>query len=307
MSSAKQELFDRLMYLNSAIGLPDLVDQGIAISEHNGRANLLRKGLGIVAFNILEDFIKNRSFEALAAISTSRVAFSLLTDTLREASTIGALSALAFRAKLEKKDGKDFYLLIQEEALKIHSTKNPVFELSKFSLVSTGSNIGPQEVTELLSAFGIDGGWNTMKVVSDAIGGGIPDLGQCYRNSAERRHSAAHSASFQYAYQWLAGIKNEIIAIAASLDILLSARCRQIHAEPAKPIKSHDISKALNYRWLEEDASSRFRETTTTGGKARKIWSSLSDAVTALQPLAAPRNEFLIVRDSSKRISDWHS
>src|ERR1035437_869383 len=110
--SAKSELFDRLKYLKSAVDLPVLMDNGIVISEHNGVANLLRKGLGIVAFNILEDFIKNKTSETLDFISNSRISFAKLTEELQNASISGALSALAYRAKLEKKDGGDWKLLI---------------------------------------------------------------------------------------------------------------------------------------------------------------------------------------------------
>jgi len=64
MTTAKQDLFDRLQYLEFAIKLPQLIDNGITPNDHNGAANLLRKGLGIVAFNILEDFIKKRTVAA---------------------------------------------------------------------------------------------------------------------------------------------------------------------------------------------------------------------------------------------------
>lgn len=304
--SAKAELFDRLTYLSSAVNLPDLIDDGVAISEHNGRANLLRKGLGIVSFNILEDFIKNRSVESLAALSSSRIQFSSLTDSLREAATLGAVGALHFRAKLEKKEGKDFFSLVQDEALNIHSTRNPTFKLSKYSLVSMGSNVGSEEVAFLLSAFGIKGGWGRMKDVSDTIGGGLPDLSQTYKNAAERRHNSAHAAAFQYSYQWLVEIKSEIIAICASLDILLAARCRQVQLNPAMPLESHDISKALNFRFLEPQGQ-KFREVQQIGGRSRKTWSALSDAINALQPNLVAKNEFLIVLDSSKRIADWYT
>jgi hypothetical protein len=303
--SAKAELFDRLTYLSSAVNLPDLIDNGVAISEHNGRANLLRKGLGIVSFNILEDFIKNRSVESLAALSGSRIQFSNLTESLREAATLGAVNALNFRAKIERKEGKDFFSLIQDEALNIHSTRNPTFKLSKFSLVSTGSNVGAEEVKELLSAFGIKGGWGKLKEVSDAIGGGLPDLSQTYKNAAERRHSSAHAATFQYSYQWLSEIKGEILAICAALDILLAARCRQVLLNPRVALDSHDLDKALNFRFLEPKGR-QFREVQMIGGRSRKTWSSLEDAVDALQPTLAAKNEFLILLDHSKRIADWH-
>jgi hypothetical protein len=304
--TAKRELFERLKYLGSAVDLPELIDQGIAVSEHNGRANLLRKGLGIVAFNILEDFVKNRSLEALTFLSNSTVAFSNLPSKLQEASTLNAMSAILFRAKLDKRAGRDWLGLVQNESLKVHSTQNPTYELSKYSLVSGSSNISPEEIQELLSAFGISGGWATLKMVSDKIGGGIPDLSQSYKNAAERRHNSAHSAAFQYDHQWLTGIKDDIITIAASLDILLCAMCRKIQAKPTEPLERHDLSSALGFRFLEPSAG-KFRETGVIGGRAKKIWISSENAVASLQPGLVAKGEFLIVLSQAKRVADWHS
>jgi hypothetical protein len=304
--SAKAELLDRLRYLGSATALPELIDVGIAPTEHNGRANLLRKGLAIVAFNILEDFIQNKCAEALGLISSSPVAFSSLTAKLREAATMQALASLLFRARLEKKADRDWMPLIQEESLKIHSTKNPVFNLSRYSLASSGSNVSASEVTEALACFGIQGGWGLLKSISDAIGGGLPDLSQAYKNAADRRHASAHTAGFQYSHAWLASVRSEVLAMAASLDIALTCRCRQIQGNPAATIESHNLNLGLNFRFLEENGN-RHRETTTIGGKSKKNWTDLPTAVISLQPKLLAKSEFLIVLDSTKRISDWHS
>lgn len=304
--TAKQELFDRLQYLEAAVALPAVIDQGIAPSTHNGVANLLRKGLGILAFNILEDYIKNRSHEALGFISASTVSFNRLPDSLQVASITGALNALAFKSKLLKKDGGDWKLLVQDEALKIHSTKQAVFELSNFSFFSASSNIGESEVVDLLKAFGIPGGWSLLKTISDNIGGGVLDLAQSYKNAAARRHSSAHTASYRYDYQWLIEIKNEILAICASLDILLSARCRQVSSNLGKDVGSHDITSALNYRFLEKHGAA-YRETKSIGGRAKKNWINLTDAVNAITPTIRAKNEFLMILDDARRIADWRA
>lgn len=304
--SAKLELFSRLKYLDAALALPQMIDDGIAQSAHNGVANLLRKGVGIVAFNILEDYIKNRSYEALTFLSASGILFEKLTEPLQKASITGVLGALSVRAGLLQKAGEDWKSLVQDETLKIHSTKNATFELSKYSFFSANSNINPGEIGEFLNAFGIPGGWSSLKKVSDQIGGGLPDLAQSYRNAADRRHRAAHTASFRYDYHWLSGIKNESIAIAASLDILLSARCRQIAIDKNCVIDSHDIAQALNFRFLEQSGAG-FRETNAIGGKARKNWNNFEAAVNSISPSLSSNQKFLIVLDESKRISDWYS
>lgn len=305
--SAKSDLITRLKYLDAASGLPSVIDVGIISSEHNGVASLLRKGMGIVAFNILEDFIKAKTVESLNILSSSLLSFDKLTDTLQENAIMGALRALVFRSDMQKKDGTDAWkLLIQEEALKIHSTGNPVYELSKFSLASSGSNVSASEVTGILAAFGIKGGWQKLKSVSDSIGGGIPDLGQAYNNASNRRHSAAHVAAFDYTHPWIANIKNEILAICAALDILLSARCRQVNADINQNIDIHNIDTDLNFRFLEQDGFI-YRETKTIGGRSKKNWTILQDAINNLTPNLTTKKEFLIILNSSRRIDDWYN
>jgi hypothetical protein len=304
MMSAKDELFDRIKYLDYAIKQSNLIDNGIAQSEHNGAANILRKGLGIVAFNILEDFIKNKTIEALTQVANSGIEFSNLTSKLQNASILEALQALVFRAKLTKKEGGDWKALIQEETLKIHSTKNQHFEFSQFSLLSSNSNVLTDEVPELLTAFGITGGWTKLKSVSDSIGGGIPDLNMSYRNASERRHNSAHLASFRYEYTWLSQIKRDIISISASIDILLTARCRQIRRNLLSEISIHNIDNDLNYHFLEED-NGKYRETKQISGRARKVWNTLNEAEHTLKPRLEIQKEFLIILDSGKNIVNW--
>ncbi|HCF2636454.1 TPA: hypothetical protein NIB19_002971 [Pseudomonas aeruginosa] len=303
--TAKDELLGRIEHLSAAQNLPVLIDRGIVQDTHNGVANLLRKGLGIVVFNILEDFIKKRSSEALSRISASRISFSKLPLKLQDAAILDAVSSLTFRAKLEKKDGGDWRKLIQTESLKIHSTGKAVFELSDFSLASSGSNVSADEVIQILSAFGISGGWTTLKKVSDAIGGGLPDLSQTYKNAASRRHSCAHEANFNYDYLWLASIKSEILAIAASLDIILEARCRQTESNLNDNMQDHNIDHALSYRFLHED-SGTYKESKILNGRSIKNWTNLPDALVALRPKLHRNGEFLIILDDTKRISDWY-
>ncbi|WP_143197612.1 MAE_28990/MAE_18760 family HEPN-like nuclease [Chitinophaga niabensis] len=297
----------RLKFIDGALNLPTLIDNGVAPSEHNGIANLLRKGLGIVSFNILEDYIKKKVAEALTEISSSGIVFGDLTDEMQNSSIFGALEALRFRADMVKKNESlaDAILMIQTESSKISSTSNNPFILSDFSFVSSNSNINVAEITEMIKAFGIGGGWVILKKISDLIGGGIPDLGQAYKNAFNRRNRAAHGANFIYEYQALESFKNEIIAIAASMDIVLTARCRQVRKRPREKVSSHDIRTALNYRFL-EPRGSIFIESKVIGGKVVKKWPTKQDGINYIQPRLMTKNEFLIILNGRRRIVDWY-
>lgn len=304
--SAKIELLERIKYLNFAIESEALINTGVGVSEHNGAANLLRKGLGIVAFNILEDFIKAKSFEALASISNSGIHYTNLSDKLQEATTLGALKALSFRAKLEKKDGGDWMTMIQHESGNINSTANRNFSLSKYSFASENSNVSSQEVVDMLKAFNISGGWAKLKEISDAISGGVANLSESYKNTSDRRHNAAHVVNFEYEHSWLSNIQAEIVSIAASIDIILTAICRLVTSSPDKKLSEHDLNSALKYRYLclESDV---YKEKSSLTSRSVKNWLSLQDALVTLEPSLIIRNEFLIVLNSSGRVCDWYS
>lgn len=61
--NAKEVLLEKSYYLRAAKDSSDVQDRAPSEKKHNGTANLIRKGLGIVGFNVLEDFIKFRSTE----------------------------------------------------------------------------------------------------------------------------------------------------------------------------------------------------------------------------------------------------
>lgn len=306
--SAKSDLLTRLEYLSDAVNEPSLIDIGLIPSRHNGIANLLRKGLGIVAFNIIEDYIKNRAEEGLTFISSSGVLFSNLTDTLQKSATLGALKSLTFNANILKKDPQfDITSLVQNETFKIYSTSIHPFTLSKYSLVYSNSNVLADEIPDMLRSFGIDNCWPRLKAISDSIGGGITDLSSSFKNASQRRHNAAHNANFNYVHSWLTNIKSEILAIAASIDIAIAAKCRQISRIPTSNIDAFDISGDLNYRFIESVSSTLFKEKKHIGGKSIKNWPDIPSAIASISPNLSTRKEFLIILNNSGRIIDWYT
>lgn len=303
---ARQHFLARVKRLKSALSISHVANNGIGDTEHNAVANILRKGLGIMAFTVIEDFVRQRSGEALDSISASLVEFSNLPQKFQAAAIEGALKAILFQANLKKKTNDDWMSFLQSECANVHSTANPHYQISNFSFVSRGSNVAPNEISELFKSLCIKNAWKKMTSVSNAIGGGIPDLEQAYINAMAHRHRSAHDPSFEYGQVTLQGLPDEITAIAASMDILITARCRQISSSPTLRIEEHDIDRGLSYRFLEEK-DGRYRETRDIGGRARKIWDSIEVAIAAIQPTLTMRSEFLVCIDQKRRISNWYS
>lgn len=305
--AARDDLFERIHYFVAALTLEVIKDDNIGDSVQNGTAQVLRRGLGIVGFNILEDFIKARTAECLSAIAQSGISFSNLPEKLREAATFNALKALNFQCELVKKDSApDAFALVQDHAFQIASSRDVAFRISPFSFASSGSNVTSNDVSEIISSFGFQQGWNKLKEISDSVGGGILDLAQSYRNAASRRHKAAHTAGFNYELQWLLSLPREIRAISASLDLALTSRCYQVQQRPNRSFETGG-EPARKLRFLQPTERGAYAECLSIGGRSLKNWPSLATGISELLSKVQTKGEILIVLDRTKRVESWHS
>ena len=294
--SAKSKLLERINTLEATLALPVLINQPLGNVAHNKAATFLRKGLGIVTFNILEDYIKERTLEMFGSVSSSMINFSYLPNDLQEAATLGALRALVGKVRNEKKNNGN-----------INSTSLVNnFTISQFSLMSESSNINADEVTKVLKCLNIDGGWGTLQRISQEIYGGVPNLSQSYGNISMRRHSAAHEAGFDYEYGWLQTAVREIMAIASSFDVALSTKCKMINLSPAVQVAKNDLSNMIKYRFLQQANNSQvYKEKISVTSASVKNWTDLNLAKQMLAVKCQTKSESLVILNSQTRIIDW--
>ena len=304
--SSKADLLKRIQFLNEAINEPYLIDIGIALSRHNEIANLLRRGIGIVAFNILEDYINRRNEEALHYLSNSGILFDRLTLELQNRSTYDALKSLAFHSNMIKKDPSvDLISLIQEETGRIQSTQSFPYNLSKFTLKPQSFNVTSSDVKDFLKCFGIPDVWNSLQYISNSFGGGITDLATSFNNAYKRRNNAAHDAAFNYSNVWLRNIKAEILAIAASIDIIIEAQFRGLIRNTTSKMGEINFRDEINFRFLQMESATIIKERKRIGGKSIKNWSNIDLAIASLRVNNHSKKEILIILDNTQRITDW--
>lgn len=309
--SSKSELMERLTFINSALQQGMLIDLPAAEIEHNGRANILRKGLGIIAFNILEDYLKKRTKEALDDLSQSGISFENLTDKMQTASVIKAMSVAQGIINREKKKNSQTWLRDAHREAQIISS--PIgganYEISSYAFLHESSNIQADDVNGVLSAFAIKSGWDAITYTSQKLGHGVPSLKQEYENIASRRHSAAHESNFNYEYIPLSGLKNHIIAISAAFDVLLTKRLQIVKNNIAKKMLSLDVHKELKFQYLQYD-NGLYKQKKSLSGVSQKNWPDINQALVSLEPKCQTKNEVLVVhsRDAYTQqvvLSDW--
>ena len=133
MSIAKDTFLVRLSNFENALSSDDLLSRALTDRLHNEKARMLRNGMAIVGYTILEDFIKKRIGEILKDIGRTGINFSALPIKLKEAAVVSALKGVQTRADNLKRASEDHITFIQEETGYISSTKSPVFELSEYT------------------------------------------------------------------------------------------------------------------------------------------------------------------------------
>jgi hypothetical protein len=220
MSKARADLFSRLNSLRYCLTESVLVDGAPTDRRKNEVAVMYRNGLAVLAFAIMEAYIRDRTTEVLSSFNNT-VRFADLSDKLQFATTVGALKAVLFRLNLVDKADQVTWTLSQVPAIANAATN--VSTLSAFSFGQSKSNISGDDVSEILNAFGIDGGWTAISAIAKRVGiGGVADYCQSFKNLADRRHSAAHDITANIPLNDLNNSITEIIGICCSFDLLLS-------------------------------------------------------------------------------------
>lgn len=226
MSLARRLILERLHAFRLATQTEALVSLAPTEVDHNARAQVLRNGLAVVGFAILEDFIKSRAGEVVQRIGHGAAAFTDLPEGIQRAATSGVVSALRFQEQLL--DSSSVIGFHQSHALKIASTLNARYDLSPLAFGHDKHNLSAGDVEAILTAFHIDNPWNAMGGVAQRCGVGIVALKEAFSRAAQRRHTAAHRADAGVEITDLQSLAQEILAISISFDLLLSHALRKL-------------------------------------------------------------------------------
>lgn len=230
--TARDNFFSRLADIELALSDNSVQDGTLVDVARNAKARVLRNGLAVVLFAVLEDFIRNRTAEILGGIGAIGVPFTMLPAKLKKAATTGALNNLGMRVKLFEEADKLPFIL--QHAAKIASSGTTPYEISGISLVNSRSNIDKEEIKDALSAFSVEGGWSAMTGLAVRMNfGGLP-LEDAFTSIALRRHAAAHEAGANTPLQELVGCITQMRAIASAYDCLVSRAYWQLRSrDPA--------------------------------------------------------------------------
>lgn len=311
MPTAKENFINRITSFEKIVTPSNSVDsvlisRALTEVEHNEKVKMLRNGMAIIGFTILEDFIKKRVGEILKGIGSTTVSFNSLPLKIREAATVSALRGIQNRADTLKRNAEDHIAFIQNETFFISSTKEPIYEISEFALGWDKSNISADDIAAFLNIFNVKDGWPAIQQISSAISITLLNSKEIFKNAASRRHKAAHNAAADSLYTELQEFVSQAKVIALGFDSLLSKSLNHIENNNVSFLSERTKTEfnQLKFRFIIEDNGrwKEFRPTITRAIKVERLLSALRPAA-----LVRARNnkEILIIKSARNQLIDW--
>ena len=301
-SGARRAFLERLAVLRRAVTSLVVVDLAPSAKTHNAQARLFRNGLSVIGFAILEDFIRSRSAEVLEWLTGCGLDYPSLPPRLQSAATRSTVKALGAQFDLRRRQGVDPAVFVSEVGRSFTSFTSTQTVFSDLMFGWRGSNLGVDEVPEILGAFGVRDGWANIERIGRRGGFGFLVARDAFVSAARLRHTSAHQVGANVQPTDLQFFARDAIGVALGFDTILSRGARLIAsgASGATP-EGVLLADRVRVRFLEKHGSTwreRVEGRSTTvrrdssyqriEGGARRRASTTSDVIVVLDKMGQP-------------------
>lgn len=226
MLQDRRSFVDRLDALRSACDELLLVNSADPL--HSERAKQLRRGVCIMAFSALEEFIRLRAATLVKSLLPVAIPFAYLPDRLRTAATLGALEGILFQQKFVPQSSK--FAFLTEEFKALGSLADQNYSISRFAFAHSNPNVQHDEIEAMLTAFHVEKPWETVYNTARRLKIATPNPSRAeFRTLSENRHAAAHTQVFDIPNVDLKAQINSALSIGVALDVVLSAAIRNLN------------------------------------------------------------------------------
>jgi hypothetical protein len=314
MASAKINFITRVDTFSNIIhpNLPNdisLTSRALTEVLHNEKVRMLRNGMAIIGFTILEDFIKRRVGEVLKAIGLTGCNFNSLPEKLKEVVTFYALKGINSRAETLKRNSEDFITFIQNETGFISSTKSSVYELSEYSIGWDKSNLNSADIKEILGTLNVDGGWTSIQQLSSIINCSILNPDQAFKNFAMNRHKAAHNTDADSLLTDLENFINQSKIIAFCFDSLIDKSLSYIRLNNTNflNLTLKTRPRDIKIRYLLEQNGQWKEYVNNNFSRAYRTNSDYNTILVDAKLRAQSHHEVLLIKYANNSIKDWYT
>jgi hypothetical protein len=192
MTQFRQEFFSTLEQMLRVSSEPLLQDRLPLADPTNGAARILRHGLAVSAFSMLEKYV-GASFEHLLVedVSKAHLAFSDLPEDIRDFIAVDSVIGMTNRLSFIKASADRFAYVDRSLVLvNRYRAAPPAYTALGFS--PKGSNIGHEDIKQAFGIFGVKDAWGKMNTLAATFGSAVLSLRDNFIALASARHRAAH-------------------------------------------------------------------------------------------------------------------
>ncbi|OCJ42746.1 hypothetical protein [Agrobacterium tumefaciens] len=296
MSVYRGEFYDALQAMLRVVTEPILTDVFPLTDKHNISARMLRTGLSVSAFALLERYVKS-VFDALVTdLAGTRVKYTDFSDTLKKFLVVDSVAGLSNSASFIKDAVlKLNHLETQVGKLANFASNPPIYTAFGFS--PSGSNVGHEDIKQGFKAFGVTNAWGKLTGIASIIGSGSLSLENDYIALARSRHVSAHTAANIPTSDLISNL-NAAIVIGISVDILGMHLGKAIkNCRTASDLDTSVAGMNFNVRFLDFGTDGKWHERASS---ASRIVKKYPDREEGKAGMLARRSAIpVVVRNSS--------
>jgi hypothetical protein len=291
MSLSRRTFYETINLMRGLSRNPLLTDSALAASVHNNQARILRNGLLISSFSLLEAYIEDRLEEKIQDLSESKMSYATFGDSLRTFLTLDAITGLNTRVSFAEK--ADRLAFAEAEILRAAASQSTPPRYTALGFSPKGSNIVPADIKTLLAAFGVKDGWGFLSKVCANLGASRISLQDDFQNFFRTRNRAAHVSTTNVASGDLETHLGTALLTGISVDIALSnAIDCFVEEETIAAAESSARDIPDKFRFVDEQLSGIFHERIGLTGNTIKKY---PDRPSATREVVSRKKALLIV------------
>lgn len=271
----------------------------------------LRRGMTVAAFNLLETFLDDRLGELAVHVNGGSSQFLDLPERLQKRAISQTLEVASARLRRNNFDIAELRDFSQGVGVNLTAMGTSI-ALSPYTWAWSGSNLGADDLSTMLSHFQIDKPWEAALDIAGRLGfpivdaSGLPlNLRSDFQALAAERHKAAHVASHPVTSLWLRAVPLRILRLATAMDIMASGGAHLLRlgdADMLAGVKWNPVTR-VKIRYVRERAKdfAEFTEGRATATRRAaddiRLWSDAAGRCGAL--------ETLVRQGLGNEVTDW--
>lgn len=255
-----------------------LTDDGLGDTEHNLSARILRHGMSVTAFAMLEKHLQALFDAFMSDISAGPIAHSEMSIPFKAFCMVDSLLGLQNKMNFYRRPEHKLAFLEERFESLLGLASNPP-RYNGYSFSPKGTNVTAEDVKTAFLALGVSDPWRKLTALTSRIGNARTNLEDDFKNLAKTRHSSAHNPTGNIPSQDL--LTNIIVAgvVGAVVGAMLqSLRASYLQARSAESLLNAAKDPTVEFRFIDRSTRNRWIERTRNGGVLRRF-STLEDAV----------------------------